>query len=157
MSRKGKDAGEYRRLMEEVVDQAVLYEASDRPPPPKEPQAARWVVFTILAGAAVAVAAWNVSLARAVAPPLPAHEQEAALRGVVTVLSRQIETLRGTTGAYPATLDPVAPPLDGVTYQRADSGFVLEAAAGKVVVTFDSRRDPPIRVGRAGDAAGVPR
>jgi hypothetical protein len=148
VSAKGTDPGEYRRRMEQMADHAAREEAADQAFERPEPRGSRLAVALGLAAVVVGVGVWNVRVARSLTPPLPAYEQERSLVGVVTVLARQIEGVRSTTGSYPASLDRIAPPLDGVTYRRTDGGYALEAVAGNVVVTFVSDRNPPLLTGR---------
>jgi hypothetical protein len=152
MSPNANEAGDYRRKMEEVAGHAAEEQAADAAFQRPELRGSRWLVALLLAAAAVGVLAWNVNEARSGTPPLPAHEQERSLRGVLTVLARQIEAVRSATGAYPQTLDAVAPPLEGVSYRRTEGGYALEAVAGNVVVTYVSDREPRMRAGRV-DAA----
>lgn len=144
MSPKGRDAAEQRRRMEEVAGHAAQEHAADEAFERPEPASHRWVVALVLALAAAGVVAWDVREMRSGTPPLPAPEQERSLVGVITVLSRQIEAVRRDTGVYPATLDAVAPPLEGVTYRRTEGGFALDAMAGEVLVTFVSDRNPQL-------------
>jgi hypothetical protein len=153
MNQKGTDHGRQRRLMEEVAGDAAREHAEDEAFERAEPRGSRWLVALLLAVAVVGVLAWNVREIRSGTPPLPAWEQERSLVGVVTVLSRQIEAVRGTTGAYPASLAGVAPQLQGVTYRLTDGGYALEAAAGTVVVSFVSDREPRLVTARVGSPA----
>jgi len=157
MSRTPKDPEEYRRRMEEVAGDAALEHAADEAFKPPEPRSSRWLAVLLLALAAAGVLAWNVREVRSGTPPLPAYEQERSLMGVVTVLARQIEGVRASTGAYPVSLEGIAPPLQGVTYRRQAGGFALEAVAGSVVVTFVSDRDPQLLTGRVGAETKAPR
>jgi hypothetical protein len=157
MSPNANDDGNYRRRMEEIAGDAAQEHAADEAFQRPEPRSSRWLVALLLAGAAAAVAAWNVSEVRSGTPPLPAYEQERSLIGVVTVLARQIEAVRGATGAYPADLDAVAPPLEGITYRRTEGGYALGAAAGNVVVTYVSDRSPRLRSERVGARTEAPR
>lgn len=157
MSPDGTDAGEYRRRMEEVADHAAQEHAADEAFQRPGPRSSRWLLALVLAGAAVGVVAWNVAEVRSGTPLLPAHEQERSLIGVVTVLARQIEAVRGATGAYPASLDAVAPPLEGITYRRTEGGYALDAVAGNVMVTYVSDRAPRLRTERVGARTEAPR
>ncbi len=154
---RGEPAERRQRLMEQVADRAAREHAADEVFERAEPKRSRWGVLLLLAMAAGGVAAWNVREAGSGPPPLPLQQQEGSLVGVVTVLAHQIEGVRRATGAYPVSLDAVAPPLEGVTYRRTEGGYALEALAGDVVVTFVSDRDPPLLTGRVADAAGAPR
>jgi hypothetical protein len=147
-------SGRRQELMEQVADHAAREHAADETFERPERRSSRWVVALLLAAAALAVAAWNVREIRSGTPPLPSDEQERSLVAVLTVLSRQIEGVRSATGAFPASLDAVAPPLEGVTYRPTEGGYALEAAAGDVVVTFVSDRDPQLLTGRVADAPG---
>jgi hypothetical protein len=146
-----------QRLMEQAADHAAREHAADEVFERPEPNRSRWGVLLLLAVIAGGVAAWNVREAGSGPPPLPIQRQEQSLVGVVTVLSHQIEGVRSATGAYPASLDAVAPSLEGVTYRRTEGGYALEALAGDVVVTFVSDRDPPLLSGRVAGATGAPR
>jgi hypothetical protein len=148
--------------MEEVAghaaeEHAAEEEAADELFRRQEPGSSRWLVALLLGVAAVGVAAWNVREARSGTPPLPAYEQERSLAGVVTVLSHQIEGVRAATGAYPASLASVAPPLEGVTYRLTEGGYALEAVAGHVVVTFVSDREPQLLTGPVDATGETPR
>ena len=157
MSPNRKHAGDYQRMMEQVADHAAKEHDADELFERPEPRSSRWVVVLLLAVVAVGVVAWNVREVRSGTPPLPAHEQEQSLAGVVTVLSRQIEGIRSATGSYPVSLHGIAPPLEGVTYRRTEGGYTLEAVAGEVVVTFVSDRAPQLLAGRVRATAETPR
>lgn len=157
MSSMTKDPAEYQRRMEEVVGDAAREQAEDEAFQREPSRGSRVGVAVILVLALAGVLVWNVRLARMGTPPLPSSEQERSLVAVVTVLSRQLEAVRASTGAYPASLDAVAPPLDGVTYRLTAGGYELEAVAGEVVVSFVSDRDPRIVAGRVAAPAGGPR
>lgn len=157
MSRKGKDPSQHRREMEEVAGHAAEEHAADELFQRPEARSSRWPVALLLGVAAAGVVAWNVREARSGTAPLPAYEQERSLTGMVTVLARQIEGVRAATGAYPASLERVAPPLEGVSYRLTDEGYELEAVAGNVVVTFVSDRDPQIVAARVALPPGGPR
>lgn len=149
--------GRRQELMEQVADHAAREHAADEVFERPEAKSSRWIVVLLLAVAAVGVVAWNVREVRSGTAPLPPDAQERSLVAVVTVLSRQIEGVRSATGAFPASLDAVAPPLDGVTYRRTEGGYALEAVAGDVMVTFVSDRDPQFVTGRAAIDRGAPR
>lgn len=157
MSPNAKDPAEYQRRMEEVAGDAAREHAADEAFEREPSRGSRLGVAVVLALALAGVLVWNVRIARMGTPPLPTYEQERSLMGVVTVLSRQVEAVRASTGAYPASLDAVAPPLDGVTYRLTAGGYQLEAVAGDVVVTFMSDRDPQMVAGRVATPAGGPR
>ncbi|MHB1193254.1 MAG: hypothetical protein ACYC6F_09425 [Longimicrobiales bacterium] len=156
-SGRNDPSGRRQELMEQVADHAARDHAADETFERPEPRSSRWVVVLLLAVVAVGVVAWNVREVRSGTPPLAPDAQERSLVAVVTVLSRQIEGVRSATGSFPASLDGVAPPLGGVTYRRTEVGYALEAAAGDVVVTFVSDRDPQLLTGRVADAAEGPR
>lgn len=147
-------SGRRQERMEQVADYAAREHAADETFERPEPRSSRWVVVLLMAVVAVGVVAWNVREVRSGTPPLARDAQERSLVAVVTVLSRQIERVRSATGAFPAGLDAVAPPLDGVTYRRTEGGYALEAVAGDVIVTFVSDRDPQLLTGRVADATG---
>jgi len=108
-----------------------------------------WPLVAFLAVAGVAVTLWNVRALEPDARPLPAKRQRAELAGMLYVLAAQVEATKERTGAYPATLDAVAPPLDGVVYRREAEGYVLEATAGGVTLSYRSGDDPAVQIGRA--------
>jgi len=158
MSGRKGDAADQQRRMDEMVDEAVQHVEADQAGEPRQPERSRLGVLVLLVLAAAAVGWWNVRVARQGVPPLPDYRQETALMGVVTVLSRQIESVKDETGAYPVTLDGIAPPLEGISYRRTEGGYALEAVAGSVVVTYLSDRIPQIHAARvASDTAGRPR
>jgi hypothetical protein len=146
-SRSTDGRGEQRR-MDEVVDEALQHVEADQAVEPKPAERSRLGALVLLVFAAAAVGWWNVRVARQGVPPLPDYRQETALMGVVTVLSRQVENVHSATGAYPATLDGLAPPLEGISYLRTEGGYALEAVAGGVRVTFQSDREPQFQTGR---------
>lgn len=145
---------EMRRLVDEVAEHDTAEGVVTARPRAWARSAGLFAAVAVLA---VAVAWWNVHLVRAGTPPLPPGRQEAALAGVLYVLSVQLDQARRATGSYPATLEGLAPSLRGVTYSRTEAGYEISAASGGVVVTYRSEEDARVLAALAASGAGRPR
>lgn len=150
----GAHPDEMRRLVDQVAEREA---AEGALPSRTRPRGRATGLFAVVAALAMAVAGWNVYLVRSGTPPLAAGQQEAALAGVLYVLSVQLDQWRGIHGSYPSTLDGLAPPLRGVTYRRTENGYEISAASGGVVVTHRSDQDARLLAALAATAAGRPR
>lgn len=144
--------------MRRLVDEAAEHDAAEGVVAARPRPRGRIVgLFAAVAVLAIAVAWWNVHLVRAGTPPLPRGQQEAALAGVLYVLSVQLDQARRATGSYPATLEGVSPSLRGVTYRLTEGGYEISAASGSVVVTYRSDEDARVLAALAASGAGMPR
>jgi hypothetical protein len=126
----------------EVVDEAAqLAAARDQDVPAPPPERSKGKILALLLVPLVAVVAWSSWTLTRPVPPLEPQVQEASLAGVIFVLSQQVERYRAEHGAYPASLNEVSPPLEGFTYRLEGDGYVLEATANGVALTYGSWED----------------
>lgn len=122
---------------------------STEAPPPKS----KGRILTLLLIPLVLTTSWSVWSLTRPAPPLAPQVQEASLAGILYVLAQQLDRHHAENGSYPASLDEISPPLDGITYSLEEDGYLLEATANGMELSYGSWEDAGALLMLAGSPA----
>lgn len=157
------DDWERRQKLEEALRDAV----KDRQPSPAEHRSARRggrkrnpavaVAILVLGWACIG---W-VWLARpafvfgpADPPPPSAEVREASLRFAMFLEYRRVEAYRAQRGRLPTALTEAGPVEEGVSYQRAGSGFTLIGQRDGITLRLTDAMNPDSFLGRSLEVLG---
>jgi len=141
------DDQDWEAAVDGALQQAAAVDEATLEPPRRR---SKGKILALLLIPLVVTTSWGVWTLTRPVQPLEPQAQEASLAGVLYILSQQLEAHLAEQGVYPASLDAVSPPLGGVTYVLEGEGYVLEATANGVELSYASWEDSGVLLALAG-------